>query len=77
MELLMPRSISKFVMVAVAIGMAVVGATSIGIVAARSSNGQVTITTTPHMKARVPKTEFHFGDHQQLKKMLLGDDRLR
>ena len=25
----------------------------------------------------VPKAEFHIGDHQQLKKMLLGDDRLR
>jgi hypothetical protein len=34
----MPRSISKFVMVAVAIGVAVVGASAIGIAAAQSSH---------------------------------------
>ena len=72
----MPRSISKF-MAAIAIGVTVLGATSIGIVAAQSSNGQATKTTTPHNMATVPKTEFHIGDHQQLKKILLSDDRLR
>ena len=41
----MPRSISKFVLVAVAIGVAVIGATAIGIVTAQSSHTQAKPTT--------------------------------
>lgn len=72
----MPRSISKFVLVAVAIGVAVIGATAIGIVTAQSSHTQAK-PTTPRIMATVPKAEFRIGDHQQLKKIFLGEDRLR
>jgi hypothetical protein len=74
-EAIMPRSISKFVMVA-SIGVAVVGASAIGIAAAQSSHEQAK-TTTHRIMATVLKTEFRIGDHQQLKKIFLGGDRLR
>jgi hypothetical protein len=76
MEAIMPRSISKFVMGAVAIGVAVVGASAIGIAAAQSSHEQAK-TTTHRIMATVLKTEFRIGDHQQLRKIFLGEDRLR
>jgi hypothetical protein len=63
MEAIMPRSISKFVMGAFAIGVAVVGASAIGIAAAQSSHEQAK-TITPR-------------DHQQLRKIFVGGDRLR
>ena len=72
----MPRSISRFVKVAVAIGVAVVGASAIGIAAAQSSHEQAK-TTTHRIMATVLKTEFRIGDHQQLRKIFMGDDRLR
>ena len=74
----MPRSISKFVMAAVALGVAVVGASAIGIAAAQSSHEQAKTTTHHHrIMATVLKTEFRIGDHQQLRKIFLGEDRLR
>jgi hypothetical protein len=76
MEAIMPRSISKFVMGAVAIGVAVVGASAIGIAAAQSSHEQAK-TTTHRFMATVRKTEFRIGDHQQLRTIFLGGDRLR
>ena len=76
MEAIMPSSISKFVMVTVAIGVAVVGASAIGIAAAQSSHEQAK-TTTHRIMATVLKTEFRIGDHQQLRKIFLGGDRLR
>jgi hypothetical protein len=75
-EAIMPRSISRFVKVAVAIGVAVVGASAIGIAAAESSHEQAK-TTTLRIMAKVLKTEFRIGDHQQLRKIFMGDDRLR
>jgi adenylate kinase len=75
-EAIMPRSISRFVKVAVAIGVAVVGASAIGIAAAQSSHEQAK-TTAHRIMAKVLKTEFRIGDHQQLRKIFMGDDRLR
>jgi hypothetical protein len=75
-EAIMRRSISKFVMVTVAIGVAIVGATVFGIAAAASSHEQAK-ATTHRIIASVLKTEFRIGDHQQLRKIFLGGDRLR
>ena len=72
----MPRSISKFVMVAVAIGVAVVGASAFGMAAAHSSHEQAK-ATTHRIMATVLKTEFRIGDHQQLRNIFLSGDRLR
>ena len=71
----MPRSISKFVMVTVVIGVAIFGASAIGIAAAHSSHEQA--KATAHRMATVLKTEFRIGDHQQLRKIFLSGDRLR
>ena len=72
----MQCNIGRFVKVAAAIGLAVVGASAIGIAAAQSSHEQAQ-TTTQRIMARVLKTEFRIGDHQQLRKIFMGDDRLR
>ena len=72
----MPCSISRFVKVAVAIGVAVVGASAIGIATAESSHEQAK-TATLRIMARVLKTEFRIGDHQQLRKIFVDGDRLR
>ncbi len=53
-------------MAAFAIGVALVGASAIGIAAAQSSREQAK-TTTHRIMATVLKTEFHIGDHQQAK----------
>ncbi len=72
----MPRSIRKSVTMAVAIGVAVVGASAIGIAAAQSSHEQAK-TAAHRIMATVLKTEFRIGDHQQLRKIFVGGDRLR
>ena len=72
----MPRSISKFVMVTVAIGVAIVGASAFGMAAAHSSHEQAKVTAHRIM-ATVLKTEFRIGDHQQLRQIFLSGDRLR
>jgi len=72
----MPRGISKFVILTVAIGVAIVGATAFGIAAAASSHEQ-TKATAHRIMATVMKTEFRIGDHQQLRKLFLGGDRLK
>jgi len=72
----MPRSISKFIMVTVAIGVAVVGASAFGMAAAHSSHEQAK-ATTHRIMATVLKTEFRIGDHQQLRNIFLSGDRLR
>ena len=72
----MPRSIGKFVIVTVAIVVAVVGASAIGIAAAHSSHEQAK-ATTHRIMAKVLKTEFRIGDHQQLRNIFLSADRLR
>lgn len=56
--------------------MAVVGASVIGIAAAQSSFEQAKSTTYP-IKSPVSKTDFQIGDHQQLKNIFFGGDRLR
>jgi hypothetical protein len=75
-EAIMPRSISKFIMVTVAIGVAVVGASAFGMAAAHSSHEQAK-ATTHRIMATVLKTEFRIGDHQQLRNIFLSGDRLR
>jgi len=75
-EAIMPRSISKFVMAAIPIALAPTTATPIGIAAAQSSHEQAK-TTTHRIMATVLKTEFRIGDHQQLRTIFLGGDRLR
>ena len=72
----MPRSISKFIMVTVAIGVTIVGASAFGIAAAHSSHEQAK-ATTHRIMATVLKTEFRIGDHQQLRQIFLSGDRLR
>jgi len=72
----MPRSISKFIMVTVALGVAIVGASAFGIAAAHSSHEQAK-ATTHRIVATVLKTEFRIGDHQQLRQIFLSGDRLR
>ena len=72
----MPRSFSKFIMVTVAIGVAVVGASAFGMAAAHSSHEQAK-ATTHRIMATVLKTEFRIGDHQQLRNIFLSGDRLR
>jgi hypothetical protein len=47
-----------------------------GIAAAQSSHEQAK-TTTHRIMATVLKTEFRIGDHQQLRQIFLGGDRLR
>jgi hypothetical protein len=75
-EAIMPRSISKFIMVTVALGVAIVGASAFGIAAAHSSHEQAK-ATTHRIVATVLKTEFRIGDHQQLRQIFLSGDRLR
>jgi hypothetical protein len=75
-EAIMPRGISKFIMVAVAIGVAIVGASVFGIAAAHSAHEQAK-ATTHRIRATVLKTEFRIGDHQQLRNIFLSGDRLR
>ena len=72
----MPRGISKFIMVTVAIGVAIVGASVFGIAAAHSSHEQAK-ATTHRIRATILKAEFRIGDHQQLRNIFLSGDRLR
>jgi hypothetical protein len=62
----MPRSTSQLGIMAVVIGLAVVGASAIGITAAQSSFEQAT-RTTHSIKSAVSETDFQIGDHQQLR----------
>ena len=72
----MPRSTSQFVIMAVVIGLAVVGASAIGIAAAQSSFEQVK-RTTHSIKSPVSETDFQIGDHQHLAIFELGVIELR
>ena len=72
----MPRSISKFVIVTVAIGVAIVAASAFGIAAAHSSHEQAK-ATAHRIMATILKTEFRIGDHQKLRQIFLSGDRLR
>jgi hypothetical protein len=72
----MPRSIRQFVIMAVAIGVAVVGATVIGVAAAQSAFEQAK-KTTHSAKSPVSETDFRIGHHQQLRNIFFGGDRLR
>jgi hypothetical protein len=71
----MPRSISQFVIMAVAIGVAVVGATTIGVAAAQSAFEQAKKTT--YRITPISETDFRIGHHQQLRNIFFGGDRLR
>jgi hypothetical protein len=72
----MPRSIRHFIIMVVAIGMAVVGATAIGIAAAQSAFEQAA-KTTYRINSPVSETDFRIGPHQQLRNIFFGGDRLR
>ena len=61
---------------AVAIGVAVVGATAVGVAAAQSAFEQAK-KTTYRIKPSVSETEFRIGHHQQLRNIFFGGDRLR
>ena len=71
----MPRSISKFVIATVAIGVAIVGASAI--VAAADSSHERAKATNHRIMATVLKTEFRIGDHQQLREIFLNGNRSR
>ena len=47
------------------------------IIAAAQSSHEQAKTTTHRIMATVLKTEFRIDDHQQLRKIFLGGDRLR
>jgi hypothetical protein len=67
-EVIMP-TVKQLVVIAVAIAMAIVGASAFGIGAAEHSATQVgTSRFTP------AKADFRLNDHQRLKKMLLGKE---
>jgi len=73
----MPRSISQlFIGATVAIGFAVVGVTAIGSAVAQSPLEQ-TKSTTNRYEPPVSETDFRIGDHQQLRNIFFGRDRLR
>ena len=72
----MPRSIRQFIIMVVAIGLAVVGATAIGIAAAQSAFEQAK-KTTYRITPTVSETGFRISDHQQLRNIFFGGDRLR
>ena len=73
----MPRSISQLLTgAAVAIGFAVVGVTVIGSATAQSPLEQ-TKSTTNRYEPPVSETDFRIGDHQQLRNIFFGRDRLR
>jgi len=76
LEAIMPSSISKFVITTIAIGVAIVAASAIGMAAAHSSHEQAR-ATTHRVVATVLKTEFRIDDHQQLRNLFLSSDRLR
>jgi hypothetical protein len=76
-EAVMPRSISQLLVGATAaIGFAVVGVTAIGTAVAQSPLEQIKSTTNRY-EPPVAETDFRIGDHQQLKNILFGRDRLR
>ena len=70
----MPRSIRQFIIMVVAIGLAVVGATAIG--TAQSAFEQAK-KTTYRINSPVSETDFRIGPHQQLRNIFFGGDRLR
>ena len=73
----MPRSITQwFIGSTVAIGFAVVAASAIGSAVAQSPLEQ-TKSTTNRYEPPVAETDFRIGDHQQLKNIFFGRDRLR
>ena len=71
----MPRSISKFVIMAVAIAVALVGATTLGIAAAQSALEHA--KTINRIKPSVSETDFHISHHQQVRNIFFGVDRFR
>ena len=72
----MPRRIRQFVIMAVAIGVAVVGATAVGVAAAQSAFEHAK-KTTYRIKSPTSETDFRIGHHQQLRNIFFGGDRLR
>ena len=72
----MPRSIRQFIIMVVAIGLAVVGATAIGVAAAQSAFEHAK-KTTYRINSPVSETDFRIGHHQQLRNIFFGGDRLR
>ena len=72
----MPRSIRQFIIMVVAIGLAVVGATAIGVAAAQSAFEQAK-KTTYRINSPVSEADFRIAHHQQLRNIFFGGDRLR
>ena len=74
-EATVPRSISKFVIIAVAIAVVLVGATTLGIAAAQSAFEHA--KTTNPIKPSVSETDFHISHHQHVRNIFFGVDRFR
>jgi hypothetical protein len=72
----MPRSISKFVITAIAIAVALVGATTLGIAAAQSAFEHAK-TVNYRIKSPVSETDFRISHHQQIRNIFFGVDRFR
>lgn len=73
----MPHSITHWLTgITVAIAFAVVGVTAIGSAVAQSPLEQ-TKSTTNRYEPPVSETDFRIGDHQQLRSIFFGGDRLR
>jgi hypothetical protein len=74
-EAIMSQSISKFVIMAVAIAVALVGATTFGIAAAQSAFGYA--KTINRIKSPVSESDFQISHHQKVRKIFFGVDRFR
>ena len=73
----MPRNVMQlFIGITAAIGFAVVGVSAIGSAVAQSPLEQAKGTTNRH-EPPVSETDFRIGDHQQLRNIFFGGDRLR
>jgi hypothetical protein len=76
MEAIMPSSISQLVIgTALAIAMACVSVSAIGSAVAQSpvEHTRAQEALTNRYEAPVSETDFRFGEHQQLRRLLLGN----
>jgi hypothetical protein len=78
MEAIMPSSITQWVVgMAVALGLAAAGVSVIGSAVARSPIEQTQIIAQEPLVNRhaseVSETDFRLGDHQQLRRLFLGN----
>jgi hypothetical protein len=65
-------TVKQWVGVAIAIAVAIVGATAVGIAAIEHSATQI-----PTNRVTPAKADFRLNDHQRLRKMLLGQESIK